>query len=666
MARYTKTGTPSTIGEVNAQFDLIATAIGDTLSRVGDSPNQLETTLDANSQRIINLPAPAAPSDPARLVDVTNSVDVSRNNDLTSTYTFKSKVLMQASTIVFPDGKKVFWQGYYVESDGGTNWGIVTSGSHTDNGGSVFTLADGKYVAANLKGKKINVRKFGARTTGQDSILNFNAAIDYTKALANPMNRTPLYVPQGSYVLSAVLKPHWGGMVGDGVEATELDFSTCTDDSCVEWGNDVSFNYKGKLTDFKVKGNLAVSLQAALKLLKLGTSSTVARITTNPAQIGLYLKNIFYTSFDDLNLFGQFNNGQAGQILQGFGIYCERPINNVVFKNCSVQYFNTPFSCYDNVSETETSNNIVFLNSSFERNSGVVFFLRRTSISVVGGYVEHTRYNRDPANTDLAHLVIGSLGSLVVFSNACRLSMTGDEIAGDYVFDGDCNVIVDNSKLDGGSTIRALKPSSLTQLKYIGFKNTDLASISDFSDASYQAANQNSGASEFKSAYSLQTGGNFKTLPLFQTSGGAETPEVVKVTVFDPFFHTAIMFDVTVTRRQQGNAVRTAKYTVTVGRRPDTGALDISTQEFGIDRSDFFAGLLFPADPDDMFNVAYTDLGSTLEYTLSLKVFSSGSGSATEATQVIIGRAEYLTLDSGASTALEQRTNMSILIDNKT
>jgi hypothetical protein len=54
MARYTKTGTPNTIGQINAELDLIALAINDTLSRVGDFPNQLETSLDINSNRILN------------------------------------------------------------------------------------------------------------------------------------------------------------------------------------------------------------------------------------------------------------------------------------------------------------------------------------------------------------------------------------------------------------------------------------------------------------------------------------------------------------------------------------------------------------------------------------------------------------------------------------
>jgi hypothetical protein len=70
MTRYTKTGTPNTIGQINAELDLIALAIDDTFSRVGDVPNQLETSLDMNSNHIINLPIPSLFSDPVRLVDI--------------------------------------------------------------------------------------------------------------------------------------------------------------------------------------------------------------------------------------------------------------------------------------------------------------------------------------------------------------------------------------------------------------------------------------------------------------------------------------------------------------------------------------------------------------------------------------------------------------------
>lgn len=74
MARYTKTGTPNTIGQLNAELDLIAIAIGDTFSRKGDVPNQVETTIDANSNRVINVAAPVLNTDAARLQDITDAL----------------------------------------------------------------------------------------------------------------------------------------------------------------------------------------------------------------------------------------------------------------------------------------------------------------------------------------------------------------------------------------------------------------------------------------------------------------------------------------------------------------------------------------------------------------------------------------------------------------
>ena len=107
MARYTKTGTPNTVGEINSQFDLIATAINDTFSRVGDSPNQLETDLDINSKRIINLSAPMSPNDPARLIDVVNATDVVKNGDLSLSYEFATVNEYKISTTTFPIGKRI-------------------------------------------------------------------------------------------------------------------------------------------------------------------------------------------------------------------------------------------------------------------------------------------------------------------------------------------------------------------------------------------------------------------------------------------------------------------------------------------------------------------------------------------------------------------------------
>lgn len=63
-------------------------------------------------------------------------------------------------------GVKVFWRGYHTESDGGSNWGIVKSGSHTGGDGIIFSIDANTYVEANHKGQRVNVRKFGAKGDG--------------------------------------------------------------------------------------------------------------------------------------------------------------------------------------------------------------------------------------------------------------------------------------------------------------------------------------------------------------------------------------------------------------------------------------------------------------------------------------------------------------------
>lgn len=59
----------STIGAINNELQKIQVALEDAVSRTGTAPNQLEATLDANSQRIINLPEPETNTEPVRKAD---------------------------------------------------------------------------------------------------------------------------------------------------------------------------------------------------------------------------------------------------------------------------------------------------------------------------------------------------------------------------------------------------------------------------------------------------------------------------------------------------------------------------------------------------------------------------------------------------------------------
>ena len=63
-------GQYASVTELNDNFNKIETAIENTVSRDGTAPNTMEAALDMNSQRVTNLPAPAANTDALRLIDI--------------------------------------------------------------------------------------------------------------------------------------------------------------------------------------------------------------------------------------------------------------------------------------------------------------------------------------------------------------------------------------------------------------------------------------------------------------------------------------------------------------------------------------------------------------------------------------------------------------------
>jgi hypothetical protein len=66
----------SAIQSMNANSAAIATALENTLSRDGTTPNTMSAPLDMNSNRITNLAAPVSGSDAARLTDVADAMSV--------------------------------------------------------------------------------------------------------------------------------------------------------------------------------------------------------------------------------------------------------------------------------------------------------------------------------------------------------------------------------------------------------------------------------------------------------------------------------------------------------------------------------------------------------------------------------------------------------------
>lgn len=63
--------------QVTANNAAITAAIENTLSRDGTAPNQMQASLDMNSQRVLNLPFPQSGLEPVRLMDVSTGATIS-------------------------------------------------------------------------------------------------------------------------------------------------------------------------------------------------------------------------------------------------------------------------------------------------------------------------------------------------------------------------------------------------------------------------------------------------------------------------------------------------------------------------------------------------------------------------------------------------------------
>lgn len=128
---------------------------------------------------------------------------VDRSKALSITFSTVAEMLASPWLVA---GQTVRWLGYYELSDGGGNWGIVKLGAHVADGGSIFSISPTLYVEANLKGKRVNVRKFGARAVanGQlhDCIIQIRACEAYVRKDPDPNLQQTMYFPCGKYGIS--------------------------------------------------------------------------------------------------------------------------------------------------------------------------------------------------------------------------------------------------------------------------------------------------------------------------------------------------------------------------------------------------------------------------------------------------------------------------------
>ena len=265
--------------------------------------------------------------------------------DLSQAYTFKTVALMQASLIVFPVGKKLFWQGYYVESDGGYNWGIVKAGAGIEDGGSEFDLADGKHVDANLKGEVLNALKFGAKGVGVafDDHLALQTGINY--AINNGLQ---FYAPAGRYYVtqSLVIKRPSGEyradsfiMKGDGSGNIFLGYTLCDGTVIFTDANIVVLSYPESILNGFNHLNVShmrlqqTNVAATSPVINLGITTGYSHFSYMDVKQdglghGIVLSKSYLTEFSRMNVANSdFVDASAATVRTGIGIYAKSQTN---------------------------------------------------------------------------------------------------------------------------------------------------------------------------------------------------------------------------------------------------------------------------------------------------------------------------------------------------
>ena len=292
MARYTPSGQVTTIPQNQAEFEKIQTAIDDTLSRKGDTPNGMEADLDMNSNRILNLPAPSALTEPLRLSDLDSFLGGNLSIDLSSVTKVIDNVDTMKGDSTLNSGDVVLCKKYY--SGGDLVEGLIYEFQSSGTADGYIDHATVNGVAKLIKSESLDVKQAGAKgDDSTDDTLAIQAAFD-----SGVKNIT---VSGGTYIISASVQPAAG--------------------QTVTW-----------FGEFKLKGGLATSsgnvpnsvlsvVRDNVTLVNPKIDGNRTNITDDNGQSGVHSCIAAYGSGgnDNLRIFGGVIKNGIHNILQGTG-----------------------------------------------------------------------------------------------------------------------------------------------------------------------------------------------------------------------------------------------------------------------------------------------------------------------------------------------------------
>ncbi len=148
-------------------------------------------------------------------------IECLHNNDLPQ-FTNLQSALKYLRGAKIRDGIKVSWQGYWEQSDGGSGWGVIRIGNHTQDFGSIITIDENAYIEQNFADScRINLKKFGIKCDGSDCLERTNQAIWYARYKIGKV-----YWPKGIFDYSNTLVLYSAIIYkGNGRRNTKLRFS---------------------------------------------------------------------------------------------------------------------------------------------------------------------------------------------------------------------------------------------------------------------------------------------------------------------------------------------------------------------------------------------------------------------------------------------------------
>lgn len=166
------------LSAINNNFDQIETALNENVlyrNNPEGEPNSVMTDIDMNGQRILNLPRPVLPSEPARLIDIEQGVsavnwdfitgkpatftpsihqhNISEVNGLSTALDAKQATLVSGTNIKTVNGQSVVGSGDLVVSAPATTWGGITGtlSSQTDLNSALTSKQDSLVSGTTIK-----------------------------------------------------------------------------------------------------------------------------------------------------------------------------------------------------------------------------------------------------------------------------------------------------------------------------------------------------------------------------------------------------------------------------------------------------------------------------------------------------------------------------------